>query len=54
MPACFGMGACLDRLTRFCALIASQLSNASLRPNAANGVTGYDQASLIESGPYRP
>src|SRR5829696_7778034 len=39
---------------RCCALIASQLSNASLRPNAANGVTGYDRASLLGSGPYRP
>ena len=32
---------------RLCALIASQLSNAPLRPNAANGVTGYDQSTLL-------
>jgi hypothetical protein len=35
-------------------LITSQLSNAPLRANAANGVTGYDQATLIGSGPRRP
>jgi hypothetical protein len=32
-------------------LIASHLSNAPLRANAANGVTGYDQAALLGSGP---
>ena len=36
------------------ALIASDLSNAPLRANAANRVTGYDQASLLGSGPWRP
>src|SRR4029450_7767089 len=28
--------------------------NAPLRANAANGVTGYDHATLLESGPCRP
>jgi hypothetical protein len=36
------------------ALIASDLSNAPLRANAANRVTGYDKASLLGSGPCRP
>jgi hypothetical protein len=36
------------------ALIASHLSNAPLRANAANRVTGYDKASLLGSGPCRP
>jgi hypothetical protein len=31
-------------------LIAFYLSNAPLRANAANGVTGYDQATLIGVG----
>ena len=51
MPACCGMGALLDSWLRFGALIASHLSNAPLRANAANGVTGYDQATLLGSGP---
>jgi hypothetical protein len=36
------------------ALIASDLSNAPLRANAANRVTGYDQASLLAVGPVGP
>src|SRR4029450_641294 len=40
--------------SRFGVPIASHLSNAPLRANAANGVTGYDQATLLESGPCRP
>jgi len=39
---------------RFGAPIASHLSNAPLRANAANGVTGYDQATLLGSGLCRP
>ena len=39
---------------RLGAPIASHLSNAPLRANAANGVTGYDQATLLGSGPCRP
>jgi hypothetical protein len=42
------------RLTKVNALIAFYLSNAPLRANAAKGVTGYDQATLIWSGPGRP
>ena len=38
--------ACLDRAA-ISALIASHLSNAPLRANAAKGVTGYDQATLL-------
>ena len=34
--------------------IASHSSNAPLRANAANGVTGYDKSSLLRSGPCRP
>src|SRR5215211_1591087 len=44
----------LSRSPRLGALIASDLSNAPLRANAANRVTGYDQASLLGSGPWRP
>src|SRR5215218_7092164 len=40
--------------SRFGAPIASHLPNAPLRANAANGVTGSDQATLLESGPCRP
>jgi hypothetical protein len=36
------------------ALIASHLSNPLPRANAANGVTGYDEATLLGSGPWRP
>jgi hypothetical protein len=39
---------------KFGAPIASHLSNAPLRANAANGVTGYDQATLLGSGLCRP
>jgi hypothetical protein len=54
---------CRDALTgaawlggdpRFGAPIASHLSTAPLRANAANGVTGYDQATLLGSGPCNP
>ena len=41
-------------LTKVNALIAFYLPNASLRENAGRGVTGYDQATLIWSGPGRP
>jgi hypothetical protein len=67
MPACCGVGGMPGRLTRFGGLIASHLSNAPLRANAANGVTGYDQATLLrewavglerksnrDKGPCRP
>jgi hypothetical protein len=40
--------------TKVNALIAFYLPNAPLRANAAKGVTGYDQATLIWSGPGRP
>jgi hypothetical protein len=43
--------ACRAWLTKVDALIAFYLSNAPLRANAAKGVTGYDQATLIWSGP---
>jgi hypothetical protein len=46
--------ACRAWLTKVDALIAFYLSNAPLRANAAKGVTGYDQATLIWSGPGRP
>ena len=48
MPACFGRAPAWTGSSRLCALITSQLSNASLRPNAANSVTGYDQATLLK------
>ena len=41
-------------LTKVNALVAFYLSNAPLRGNAGKGVTGYDQATLIWSGPGRP
>jgi hypothetical protein len=41
-------------LTKVNALIAFYLTNAPLRVNAAKGVTGYDQATLIWSRPGRP
>jgi hypothetical protein len=40
--------------TKVNALIAFYLPNAPPRANAAKGVTGYDQATLIWSGPGRP
>jgi hypothetical protein len=40
----------LGGLTRFDALIASHRSNPLPRAKAANGVTGYDQATLIPVG----
>ena len=41
---------CRAWLTKVNALIAFYLSNAPLRANAAKGVTGYDQATLIRVG----
>jgi hypothetical protein len=49
-----GLDGCYGELTKVNALIAFYLPNAPLRANAAKGVTGYDQATLIWSGPGRP
>ena len=53
MPACSGMGRTPEqpdsRFGALMALIAFHLSNAPLRPNTPNGVTGYDQATLLRA-----
>src|SRR5215217_3907288 len=47
-------GQAAPRFSALIALIASDLSNAPLRAKAANGVTGYDKATLLQTGPWRP
>jgi hypothetical protein len=54
MPACSGIGGMPEqadsRFGALMALIASHLSNAPLRANTPNGVTGYHQATLLKVG----
>jgi hypothetical protein len=67
MPACCGMGGIAGQLTKVWRVDRVPLSNAPFRANVANGVTGYDQATLLrkwaiglaltsnrDNGPCRP